>query len=497
MILASDPIVGPVKSVSTDFGLHYAVVEEAGREDLLSFVEAPGSPLVDHLVEWSLEGDLELGYRGKIRVHTKSNRNKDFLKPTGGPDYSAVWRDQRMTGVVAIGASLSNERKILLNEYLAYFYEQGFQFSTFETEDMKSFLIEGIATCELDWFLKESHSDGDERNMFRFARENYIIQADRGEDSKRQERIYLIVPKKSRYKISNIRRNDTGGGSAGNLSVEGRSPIPGEGRPDSGRRRDVFPSSAPLAVSSPPTETDLSFGTEVRLGSRPAPEAASSPLTETRTIMATEPQFLSAPETPSSPLTETPVIQNEETTVQRGERQLEENLTAHNTEPVAQPAQPSAPREVLKDTDVLPNMELGRAVAQRPTQKCGQITYFNSSCFSDVKARYEVEAVSSPLFLNIPAVSLTEGFKNRPDNALRALIHSFRQELDFEGFRQALKADNGYSSGIEDFYIFPDEEIYKERVFSAVSIPLDISVELFVRDGAAAKWRKTEPDEAL
>ena len=75
------------------------------------------------------------------------------------------------------------------------------------------------------------------------------------------------------------------------------------------------------------------------------------------------------------------------------------------------------------------------------------------------------------------------------------LYSSLREERDFEGFRELLKSNEDYNQGRMDYYIFPDEDIYKKRVFSAISIPLDISVELFVKDSPFnAPWKKTEPD---
>ena len=44
------------------------------------------------------------------------------------------------------------------------------------------------------------------------------------------------------------------------------------------------------------------------------------------------------------------------------------------------------PEEDNLGTDLLSNRELGQAIAEREAKGCGQVTYFNTSCWSHVKA---------------------------------------------------------------------------------------------------------------
>ena len=259
LILSSDPIEG-APDTATDFGIHYAVLEKSVRPVLKN--QKMGSQLLSEKAEWKL---LKNGahYRARFSVSVKLIRNK-LMKSLESPDYNSIWKDHKMAGAVIVGSSLYGFSKTLLEEYLAYFQEQGFQFVRTKTSNLKEFLLEGIKSCELDYFLKESHSDGDERNIFRFNRANYIAQGVRYGEEGRIEVVYIIFP--------------------------------------------------------PPL-----------------------------------------------------------------------NLPG------------------LK-TDLLSNKELGQAIQERERKGCGQLTYFNTSCWSDVKARYEIEAVNSPLFLNIPAISLTDTF---------------------------------------------------------------------------------------
>ena len=341
VILSSDTIEGH-DNVSTDFGLHYAVVEEVSHTEL---GKKEGSTL-DKLVEWSLSHGTS--YRAQINVHVRRNYSLGrFVQP----DYESIWRDHKMVGVIVIGSSLRDFTGELTKQYLSYFKDQGFQFSKTENTDLKKFLLEKIRNCEVDYFLKESHSDGDERNVFRFSRGNYIIRGLRYKEHGQIEVVYIVFP---------------------------------------------------------------------------------------RTLN---------------------------------------------------------PEEDSLGTDLLSNKELGQAIIEREAKGCGQITYFNTSCWSHVKARYEIEAVNSFLFLNIPSLNLSDTFANSEDNAIRILLDSYREVSDFKQIREALKANRGYSSGSRNHYIFPDEASYGQKILSHILVPLDIQIQLERREGEI--WKTINPDEAL
>ncbi|MCY4512954.1 MAG: hypothetical protein OXB86_04630 [Bdellovibrionales bacterium] len=344
VILSSDPING-VDDTTTDFGIHYAVLEKSTRP-VLKYQEA-GSLLLNETVEWNLPKNGKR-YRAHFSVSTKHIRNRPIGK-LNGPDYDSIWKDHKMVGAIVVGSSLYGFSKTLLEEYLNYFQDQGFQFSKAKTTNLKDFLLEGIKSCEIDYFLKESHSDGDERNIFRFNRTNYIAQGVRYGEEGRIEVVYIIFP-------------------------------------------------PPLNFSG------------------------------------------------------------------------------------------------LK-TDLLSNKELGQAIEERENKGCGQLTYFNTSCWSDVKARYEIEAVNSPLFLNIPSVSLTDTFLNIEGEAIYSLLHSYRKGLNFKGFREALKTNKGYKSKKSNVYIFPDQVGYHAFILNLISVPLDIKIKLEHKEGKS--WFPLDPDEAL
>ena len=348
VILSSEPIQNH-SSIETAFGIHYATVEKLSMALDIRETKA-GEELVSDFVEWSLSKGPS--YRAHLQINVQDKYLEPSVKATQklGPDYESVWQDQKMTGLVVIGSSLRSFSKTLLENYLSYFEDQGFQFSPLSVPDFQPFLKEKIEECELDYFLKESHSDGDERNVFRFDRFNSVLKGVRQTEERQIEVLYLAFPKPFHF----------------------------------------------------------------------------------------------------------------------GDR----------------------------ETVLFSNLELAELIKQREQKGCGEITYFNTSCWSHVKARYEIETVNSPLFLNIPSKSLSDTFLNQEGDAIRELIHAYRNRFNFDGFRKSLEKNEGYQSGKVNQYIFPDERQYYNSIFQHIEIPLKIQIDLERKK--AGEWMLSiNPDEAL
>ena len=130
-----------------------------------------------------------------------------------------------------------------------------------------------------------------------------------------------------------------------------------------------------------------------------------------------------------------------------------------------------------------------QAFSKRDGGDYGQFVFFNTSCWSTEKAAYQIDHIDSPLFLNIPSFTITEVFENRENGAARALLHSFRNGLDFDGFREALSGNEGYQSQELNHYVFPDEPIYEKEVNRRLDHPVSIHLDIEVQreDGS---WEK-------
>ena len=382
MILSSDPLQSDM-SLATDFGVHYRLIAQLKsaeffqkqadsdffrlnsrpqdqRADSIGFAGARSGffapPALNYFVwekaiEWRVENARS--YRAKIRIQPIDEIG-DTIKSVSNktsPDYNSAWEDAKMTGMVLVGSSLRDLSENLSKHYINYFLEEGFLFHEPQTIELKPFLLEKIAQCEIDWLLNESHGGGNERHILRLDRFNRVLKGVRPAGSDKEEAIYLVFP-----------------------------------RPFSLR--------------------------------------------------------------------------------------------------------PGGP-----ETDLLSFEELRQAIRVRESRNCGELTYFNTGCWSYSKARYEIGAVGSALFLQIPAISMTDTFLNRERSALRLLIQSYREERDFSGFRSALNSNQGYREGEHNRYLFPDEAEYFEKIIDHIKMPLSISIDLERQDGG--KWRAIDPDRAL
>ena len=146
-------------------------------------------------------------------------------------------------------------------------------------------------------------------------------------------------------------------------------------------------------------------------------------------------------------------------------------------------------------SDFLSVNEFKNAMDARDKNKCGQIIYFNTTCWSANKAIAELGAVASPSLVNIPTFSPSEAFRNDKDGALRALIQSLREGRDFAGFRSALSANKEYRDNLRNRYIFPDEKVYREEIVDRVQLPLDIEIDLWEkRDGEYRRLPSALPE---
>ena len=345
VVLSSEPIVDH-PSHEIDHGMHYALIEDASQK-VTPEQAAQNAQLFDDTIQWTLVGGNN--YRAHIQISVKENSPASLVTANPGPDYEGVWQDQKMVGAIVIGSSLRGFSRTLLEHYLSYFRSEGFEFAPLAVENFKTFFLQQVADCQIDYFLKESHSDGDERNILRVDLHNNIAKGIRQGEDGRQEIIYLVFPKA--YSLR------------------------------------------------------------------------------------------------------------------------------------------------ARETALISHRELGQAMRERVRKSCGEVTYFNTGCWAHVKARYEIESVHSPLFINIPSSTMAETFLNREGDSIRELIHSYRNGLDFKGFRNSLKKNRGYVSRQLNRYLFPDEKAYETSILQHIPIPLTLDIQLERKRGG--QWQPIDPDEAL
>ena len=149
-----------------------------------------GQVLADHEVQWSQAGQT---YRAKMRI--VADKTAHDLVPKGdGPKYNELWQDGKLTGVVLAGSNLSASEAGVMDHYITYYKEQGFTFpeTAKELSDIRSFLGKGIKAGEFDFFIKEAHSDGDEKNVCRLDKAGRLLTGVRKLQNGKEEVVHLI-----------------------------------------------------------------------------------------------------------------------------------------------------------------------------------------------------------------------------------------------------------------------------------------------------------------
>lgn len=258
---------------------------------------------------WKMNGK---NYTAKLEAQIPSGNN--VVPEANSPDYSSLWKDKTLTGIVVAGSNLAEATKPTMNQYLAYYQGQGFEFQSQSgvIENFPQFLKEETESGRLDYLLKEAHTDGDFENLFR-------------------------TNIKMRYE----------------------------------------------------------------LGIKKLPNG------KTEKIQLVYPDPLD------------------------------------------------------KKTTLLSNEEFASWIKNREKNSGGQFVYFNTSCWSDRKAINEIQAVESPLFLDIATTNKTNTFIFKEETAEYQLLQKFREGRNYDEIRSALSKDYKYRDGSGNGFIFPDEESYK------------------------------------
>lgn len=120
--------------------------------------------------------------------------------------YAELESDGVFRGLIVAGTNLATAKETL-NEYRSYFEGEGFVFgSPVVNDNFNEYLKSKVAGREpMDYMIKEAHSDGDDRNLFRMSKQTTIIIGTK-RSKNRVEVIELVYPsfEKGSDLISNV-----------------------------------------------------------------------------------------------------------------------------------------------------------------------------------------------------------------------------------------------------------------------------------------------------
>jgi hypothetical protein len=115
-------------------------------------------------VTWTV-GKLQ--FLARITINPIAQGNNYFVQEPS-LRYSEMLKDHVLRGVVIAGANLEDSQ-VTIKEYDSYYKAHGFVFADAITiENTKDYLAQKVFGDQpMDYFIKEAHSDGDEKNLFR------------------------------------------------------------------------------------------------------------------------------------------------------------------------------------------------------------------------------------------------------------------------------------------------------------------------------------------
>ncbi len=119
----------------------------------------------------------------------------EFIPKLGSFDYQAFKKDGDLSGLVLAGSNLGKLSSKMISYYKNYFKESGFQFEKPMTVlDTLNFLKERLISAQVDYFIKQSHSGGDDKGLVVFNEQSIIHLGRRKRLDGVEEVIYLVDP---------------------------------------------------------------------------------------------------------------------------------------------------------------------------------------------------------------------------------------------------------------------------------------------------------------
>ncbi|MBL7714797.1 MAG: hypothetical protein JNL01_04965 [Bdellovibrionales bacterium] len=119
----------------------------------------------------------------------------EVIPATPSANFQSMLKDGKLTGMVIAGSNMGEDAVPTLDEYQAYYEDQGFKFGKAQSlPKTLDFLKEQIESGTLDYFLKEAHSDGDEKNLFRMSKASKMKTGKKKRKDGTEEVFYLVYP---------------------------------------------------------------------------------------------------------------------------------------------------------------------------------------------------------------------------------------------------------------------------------------------------------------
>lgn len=167
---------------------------------------APIGSVSTKSIAWSHDN---LPYSAEAKI-TVLEPLANLISRAPAPDYAALKKDGKLTGMMIVGSNLSFGSSRLVDEYLTYYQNEGFEFKPAKQVDALAMFKKSVQSGELDYLVKEAHSDGDERNLFRANRFGKLLEGTLQRPDGTKEVIYLLAEDENRKESKLISNQDFG-----------------------------------------------------------------------------------------------------------------------------------------------------------------------------------------------------------------------------------------------------------------------------------------------
>lgn len=142
--------------------------------------------------KWEYEGKQ---YSAEVGLN-KKKLDRELISSGPAPDYNKMWKQKEFRGLIITGSNLGKGlTENVMREYVRYFTQQGFEFGKpTQSNNIPQYLEDAITGPNpIHYFVKEAHSDGDEKNLFRVQKNGIILSGTRKVGDK-TEKVDLISP---------------------------------------------------------------------------------------------------------------------------------------------------------------------------------------------------------------------------------------------------------------------------------------------------------------
>lgn len=106
-----------------------------------------------------------------------------------------LWADGKLVGALVVGSNLATERAKIVDWNVNYFQNAGFEFGPkMPVVDVSKWVSEKVSSGEIDYFIREAHSAGDEKNLGKFPVDGFRQKATRRTEDGKIEEFHLVWP---------------------------------------------------------------------------------------------------------------------------------------------------------------------------------------------------------------------------------------------------------------------------------------------------------------